>query len=297
MIVFGLFSVALVMSACLMLALPLFRHNRSDDLAERDELNKALYRQRLCELNAEIEEGVALEQDDLVSDLKQSLLDDVPVIDPGYSVGENGLGSPVRLFWSSAMVLIILSYGIYFSVGALPLVSHWQETRSSLNPLLEKLMSGQGESMTKAELQDMVLGLRTRLYETPDDADGWLLLGRIALSGQDLQTGGDAMRKAYKLAPENADIRLGYAQALMMTQNEADQNEGRDVLMGLLRDEVVDLRIYSMLAFDAYRRQEYRAAIQYWHVMQQLIGTEDSRYLMLQRSIDNARSRLKEKTE
>lgn len=294
MTVFWLLTILIVLFVCLMLAMPLFNQARFDAQAERDQLNKAFYRDRVSELHAEIDSGVASEQDDLLSDLKQSLLEDVPESNQHSGQYAARLISPMRVFLPSILVIAVFSYGIYASVGALPEVERWQQARNDLNPLLEKLMSGRGEELSETQMQDVVLGLRTRLHDTPDDAQGWLLLGRVALSGQDLQTGGDAMKKAYRLQPGDPDIRLGFAQALMMSRNDVDQAEGRTILQGLVQESYVDLRVYSMLAFDAYRRQEYRAAVQYWHIMQQMIGPDDERYTMLERSIASARTKMGE---
>lgn len=293
MTVFWLLTMLVVLFACLVLAIPLFSQVRSDAQAERDQLNKAFYRDRLSELNAEIDCGVASDQDGLLSDLKQSLLEDIPENEQHRGQGDIKLTSPVRLFFPSVLVIMAISYGIYASVGALPEVERWQQARNTLNPLLEKLMSGQGEELSEAQMQDVVLGLRTRLQDTPDDAQGWLLLGRVALSGQDLQTGGDAMKKAYQLQSDDPDIRLGFAQTLMMSSNDVDQAKGRTILQGLVQENYADLRVYSMLAFDAYRRQEFQTAVQYWHIMQQVIGPQDKRYTMLERSIASARNKIK----
>jgi hypothetical protein len=100
------------------------------------------------------------------------------------------------------------------------------------------------------------------------------------------------MNKAHELDPDDADVRLGYAQSLMMTENEAQQHQARSILIGLLQDDYVDLRVYSLLAFNAYQRASYEEAIRFWKTMQTLIGPEDSRYTMLDRSIQNAEKML-----
>ncbi|MCV6038295.1 hypothetical protein OFP00_34980, partial [Escherichia coli] len=48
------------------------------------------------------------------------------------------------------------------------------------------------------------------------------------------------------------------------------------------------------LAFDAFERKDYPAAIKYWSIMQQMIGPDDSRYESLSRSIDHARKQMGE---
>jgi hypothetical protein len=155
-------------------------------------------------------------------------------------------------------------------------------------------MAGSAEPMTEDEMQDLTLALRTRLHYQKDDATGWLLLGRIALANRDVTTATDAMEKAYRLTPNDADVKLGYAQALMMSQDEMDNNRARSLLTSLIQEEYVDLRVFSLLAFDAFEREDFPGAIRYWSIMQKMIGPEDSRYEMLSRSIESAKARMGE---
>ncbi len=141
-------------------------------------------------------------------------------------------------------------------------------------------------------MEDLTLALRTRLHYQPEDSAGWLLLGRIALANRDAETAVGAMKRAYDLAPQDPDARLGYAQSLMMSQDESEQRHARSILVGLLQDNYVDLRVYSLLAFDAFQQNQFEEAIRYWRTMQKLIGPEDSRYKMLERSIVNAEKQL-----
>ncbi|NMU84170.1 tetratricopeptide repeat protein, partial [Vibrio parahaemolyticus] len=138
------------------------------------------------------------------------------------------------------------------------------------------------------------LALRTRLHYQPEDSTGWLLLGRIALANRDVTTAIDAMEKSYRLEPKDPDVMLGYAQALMLSQEEMDQATARSLLGKLMQQDYVDLRVFSLLAFDAFERQDFPAAIKYWGIMQQMIGPEDSRYEMLSRSIESARKQMGE---
>ena len=63
-------------------------------------------------------------------------------------------------------------------------------------------------------------------------------------------------------------------------------------MIGLLQDDYVDLRVYSLLAFSSYQNGAYEEAIRFWQTMQKLIGPEDNRYSMLDRSIQNAEKML-----
>ncbi|ANQ22244.1 c-type cytochrome biogenesis protein CcmI [Vibrio natriegens] len=290
MTLFWISTVVLTLIACALVAMPLLKQKANNDEILRDELNKAFYKDRLSELQEETEEGLVESQEDLISDLKQSLLDDIPG-DKGHK--ETKI-SPIAVLVPSVVLTVVLSYGLYYQFGASQEVVRWQEVSANLPELSKKLMSSSSEPLSDQEMEDLTLALRTRLHYQPEDSTGWLLLGRIALANRDVTTAIDSMEKSYNLEPQDPDIMLGYAQALMLSQEEMDQNTARSLLGQLVQQDRVDLRVFSLLAFDAFERQDYPAAIKYWGVMQQMIGPEDSRYEMLSRSIDSARKQMGE---
>ncbi|MBE4591847.1 c-type cytochrome biogenesis protein CcmI [Vibrio navarrensis] len=290
MTLFWLSTVALSVLACVMIALPLIKRKENNDDILRDELNKALYKDRLSELQEETSEGLVVDQQELIADLKQSLLDDIP----SQRDKMQSRISSTAVIVPSVLLTIVLSYGLYIKFGAYQEVDAWHQVSANLPELSKKLMSSTAEPLRDEEMQDLTLALRTRLHYQPQDSTGWLLLGRIALANRDIGTAIDAMRKAYDIQPNDADVKLGYAQALMLSQDEMDQANARSILGELVQQDYVDLRVFSLLAFDAFERQDFAAAVKYWSIMQQMIGREDSRYEMLSRSIESAKQRLGE---
>ena len=289
MALFWIASIILVAISVVVIALPFIKRKSNNDAQLRDELNKAFYKDRLEELAEESDEGLVGNQQELIDDLKQSLLDDIPG-DTSSEVENNT--SSWSIIVPSALLVIGLSYGLYFKFGASDEVVQWQEVNANLPALSKKLMSPQGTALSDDEMQDLTLALRTRLHYQPDDSTGWLLLGRIALANRDVDTAIGAMKKAYNIEADNTDVMLGYAQALMLSQDDVDQDKARSLLGKLVQQDYVDLRVFSLLAFDAYERKDYSAAVRYWSIMQQMIGAEDSRYEMLSRSIENAQKQM-----
>lgn len=289
MTLFWIASVVLVVFSCILIALPIYRQKVNNDEALRDELNKAFYKDRLSELQEEAEEGLVEDQQDLIEDLKQSLLDDIPA----QKDNANGSSiSPMAVLIPSVIVVIVLSYGMYMKFGAHQEVQEWQQVTANLPALSKKLMAPEGAALSDDEMRDLTLALRTRLHYQPDDSTGWLLLGRIALANRDVDTAIGSMKKAYDLEPKDPDVMLGFAQALMLSQDDVEQDQARRILGELVKDDYVDLRVFSLLAFDAFERKDFPAAIRYWSVMQQMIGPQDSRYEMLSRSIENAEKQM-----
>ena len=289
MTLFWIASVVLVVFSCILIALPIYRQKVNNDEALRDELNKAFYKDRLSELQEEAEEGLVEDQQDLIEDLKQSLLDDIPAQKDHANARSI---SPMAVLIPSIIVVIVLSYGMYMKFGAHQEVQEWQQVTANLPALSKKLMAPEGVALSDDEMQDLTLALRTRLHYQPDDSTGWLLLGRIALANRDVDTAIGSMKKAYDLEPKDPDVMLGFAQALMLSQDDVEQDQARRILGELVKDDYVDLRVFSLLAFDAFERKDFPAAIRYWSVMQQMIGPQDSRYEMLSRSIENAQKQM-----
>ncbi len=288
MTLFWISTIILSLAAIFLIVLPFINKKANNDEMLRDELNKAFYKDRLVELEVEAEEGLVDNQQELIADLKQSLLDDVPAQQEMKKTQISTLGVVVP----SIILVVVVTYGMYFKFGALEKVQHWQEVSSNLPELSKKLMSSEGGALTDDELEDLTLALRTRLHYQPEDSTGWLLLGRIALANRDAETAKDSMERAYKLEPKNEDVQLGFAQALMLSPDEADQNQARLILSRLIQNDYVDLRVFSLLAFDAFERQDYPGAVKYWSIMQQMIGPQDSRYEMLSRSIESAQKKM-----
>lgn len=288
MMMFWISTLLLIAIAVAFTIIPFIQKRANNDEVLRDELNTAFYKDRLKELEEETAEGIVVDQQDLIADLKQTLLDDVPTQPKQQQESRLSLSMVIV---PSVLLVVGLSYALYAKFGSYQNIQSWQQVTTQLPELSKKLMSPQAE-LSDEEMKDLMLGLRTRLHYQPDDVTGWLLLGRIGLASRDLETAMGAMKKAYALDSEDPDVRFGYAQALMLSSDTLDQQEAKAVLLNLAQRGYADLRVYSLLAFDAFERSDFPSAIKYWSLMQQVIGPDDSRYEMLTRSIESARQKM-----
>lgn len=287
MTLFWIATLILIIVAISVLLVPMLAGRQFDDQASRDELNKAFYRERVAELQEEAEEGLVDNTGEMAVELQQSLLDDVP----GKNENTTSSVSPWMAL-PGIIVIIGLSLGLYMMKGNIGKVEQWHQISEQLPALSTRLLSETAEPMSDQEMSDLTLALRTRLQQTPDDAMGWLLLGRIGLANRDLQTSVGAMGKAYALEPNNTDVKLGYAQALMFTSDKTDQNKARELLREVIRTDHTNMRAMSLLAFDAFERGSYEEAIAAWSAMKSLLPEGDSRRQMLERSIAQAEAKL-----
>lgn len=288
MSLFWISTLALIFVGIAFIVLPLWKAKAQDDDARRDELNKAFYKDRLLELEEEDAEGLVNNQEELITELKQSLLDDIPAPEKAQ---QDSMDAKLFIL-PSILVFVAISYGFYFKFGNIDKIEKWHEVSERLPELSKQLMNPEGVSLSDSEMIDLTLGLRTKLYEEPNDAMGWLLLGRIGMANRDIDTSVGAMQKAYKLKPDDIEIKLGYAQSLMLSGDDAKAEQSKTLLRQVLRQDSTNLRALSLLAFSAFERQDYKGAVSAWKAMQMLIGPDDSRYEMLVRSIERAKSKM-----
>ncbi|MBL4830824.1 MAG: c-type cytochrome biogenesis protein CcmI [Aliivibrio sp.] len=289
MMLFWVSTLILIAIGAVIIIVPLWQAKSTDEDAQRDQLNKAFYKDRLAELEEESSEGLVSNQEEMIKELKQSLLDDIPQ-SKSSTITDS---SNARAFIVPALlVFVAVTYALYFKFGNLDKVEQWQDVAQRLPALSQKLMAPEGVELTEKEMVEIILSLRTKLHDQPNDAMGWLLLGRIGMANRDAETASGAMEKAYRLEPGNPDIQLGYAQAMMLSGDEDQANRARDMLRVVVSKDSTNLRALSLLAFDSFERGDYRGAIVAWSTMKKAIGPDDNRYEMLNRSIERAHSRM-----
>ncbi|AJR09523.1 c-type cytochrome biogenesis protein CcmI [Photobacterium gaetbulicola] len=286
MTMFWVISALLVLVAMVIFVVPMYKGKEQDEVASRDELNKAFFKDRMDELKEESSEGLVENKDELVVELQQSLLDDVPA-------GTEQKKTPVStaMLIPGLIVLVGVSFGMYMKVGSLDKVQAWNDTVARLPELSQRLMD-ESNPLSDQEMDDLTLALRTRLHSEPNDATGWLLLGRIGMANRDAETAQDAMARAYRLDPSNPEVMLSYGQTLMMIGDPAQSERARLLLRSVLRVDHTNIRALSLLAFDAFEAGNFQQAINYWNMMKQVIGADDPRADMLDRSIARAQSQL-----
>ncbi|HIF9211039.1 TPA: c-type cytochrome biogenesis protein CcmI [Photobacterium damselae] len=290
MILFWLLTAVIVLFCGAIFVYPMLSHKEIDDVANRDELNKAFYKERVDELAHEAEEGLVEDQQELVAELQQSLLDDIPAQEE-----EKKSKVSLAMLLPGFILLVGISYGMYFALGGIQKVEAWHKTIDRLPELTQRLMSEQaGEPLSDQDMSDLTLGLRTRLHDHPNDAQGWYLLGRIAMSNRDADTAKSAMKRAYDLDPNNTEYQLGYAQTLMLIDNgnPGSVDYARQLLRHVIKQDHTNMTAMSLLAFDAFEHKEYEQAISYWSMMKALSGSDESRVAMLDRSIARAQAML-----
>jgi cytochrome c-type biogenesis protein CcmI len=285
MTAFWIVIAALLVLASLALILPLWRGEGRQSIS-RSALNKQLYRQRLLEIGEEREQGILAEESESLVELQRSLLDDIPDVEQSARGGKSLIWIP------GVLVLVVVSLGLYYQLGAWREVSRWQDASSRLGELSNRILVERDSEVTEQDLLDFTLGLRTRLKEEPNDYRGWLLLGRLTLDGNDPEMAREALERAYSLAPQKAMVAVPYAQALMMTGEEARADQ---LLQAAIAQDPANIEARSVHAFMALQKEDFQTALVRWRAMLPLLEKGSTRHAMVERSIEYAEQQLRQR--
>ncbi|WDL81381.1 c-type cytochrome biogenesis protein CcmI [Aeromonas bestiarum] len=285
MTAFWIVIAALLVLVSLALVLPLWRGEGKQSIS-RSALNKQLYRQRLLEIGEEREQGILAEEPDSLVELQRSLLDDIP------DVEQTARGGKSLIWIPGVLVLVVVSLGLYYQLGSWREVQRWQDANSRLSELSNRILVERDALVTEQDLMDFMLGLRTRLKDEPNDYRGWLLLGRLSLDGNDPEMAREALERAYALAPQKAMVAVPYAQALMMTGDDAQADE---LLRSAIALDPANIEARSVYAFMALQKEDFKTALLRWREMLPLMEKGSTRYAMVERSIDYAEQQLKQR--
>ena len=258
---------------------------RQASSGDRDRLNTDFYQQRLRELARDEEEGVVSERPEMVRELQQTLLTDVP--------NERAARIHHSSRWvllPGLIVLVLVSVGFYLKTGGLAQLAGWVSVQQEYPQLRARVMDPKAAPLTMEELARLQLGLRTSLQDDPQNLNDWTMLGRLGMVLNNATNASQAFERALQLAPNNLELQQDYAEVLTRSSDPQDNRQANVMLKDLLKRDHSNVRTLSLLAFNAFEQQQYDQAIGAWQVMLKLLPAGDKRISMIERSIEQAKT-------
>jgi cytochrome c-type biogenesis protein CcmH len=114
------------------------------------------------------------------------------------------------------------------------------------------------------QVASMVDRLAQRLKDQPQDAEGWAMLARsYSVLGRHPEAL-KAYEKAIALRKGDANLLADYADSLAVQNNRVLAGEPLKLVVRALQLEPRNLKALSMAGSEAFDRQDYKQAIQYW---------------------------------
>lgn len=261
-----------------------WRQRQASD-SDRDRLNTDFYHHRLRELEEDEAQGVIGERATMVSELQQTLLNDIPQQPAAASRASSRL-----VLLPGVAALIVVSFGMYLKSGGLAQVASWMQVQQDYPALRARVMDPQAKPLTMEELARLQLGLRTALQSDPANLNDWTMLGRLGMVLNNAASASQAFERALQLAPNNLALKQDYAEVLTRSSDPQDNRQAGLMLSDMLKEDGNNLRTLGLLAFNAYEQQQYDQAIGAWQTMLKQIPADDRRRAMIERSIEQAKT-------
>jgi cytochrome c-type biogenesis protein CcmI len=248
--------------------------------------NKSVIKQRLDELLTEQEHGLLSDTDRLQSEkeLKLTLLDEVKET-------QNSNNSVNMAFVVGALVSIFVGIAVYWYANQIQPVNHWLSVKSQTSELGQRMLKGD-ETLDLQDMQDFALGLRSKLVDTPDDAVGWMLLGRVSGSINRIDTAIQAFEKSLQYDPKNIGTLSSYAQALLMTGQQEQVLKAKRVLLHILELEPDNTNAMGVLAIVASELGDKPLALENWQRLVAFIPQSDPNYSSVNQRISQLQAEL-----
>jgi cytochrome c-type biogenesis protein CcmH len=196
---FLLIASVLILIAFFLILPPLWR-NQAIQATDLDQRNILIARHRMAELKENRRSGglSQAQYEEQLADLEQALSDDLDI---------NSHESPVKsqgkwVVYVLVLGIPLLAGSLYLTLGNSQAISHSAE------------MAVDPDTLKLAEINRMVNGLAEKMKANPDDAQGWLMLGRSYKVLEQYPKAVDAFDHAYRLLGDQAEVMLLYADTL-----------------------------------------------------------------------------------
>ncbi|MBT0585069.1 c-type cytochrome biogenesis protein CcmI [Alteromonas oceanisediminis] len=207
--------------------------------------NAQIVKQRLAELDKEVDQGLISESDkqSAITELKLALVEE------SGSTNDRATGTAAAPLIIGFIVAMGIGGAVYSQSNYLSEVQQMVSARESIAELSQKLLAvvENGADISPQELQSLSLAIRQRLRETPTDTQAWLNLGRLYMSIGFAEQSLQAFERAFNLAPEDTAMRLNFAQALMLSGEEDNLQRAKRLLQFELKQQPNNDNIMLML--------------------------------------------------
>lgn len=270
MTAFVIASVALALLALVFLLFPMFR--RSRDAAGSHPQRKAL--------KDAFDAGVLTQAE---YEAKLAALPAPASADTASSGGR----SAKLVVWAIVVALPLAAFGLYRAIGRPDALT--QPSR----PVAAMPQAPANGAKPSMDMNAAIDSLSAKLAKNPNDADGWLLLGRAYESVGRNEEGRKALQKAYELAPDKPAIEIAYAESLALTSpTRRIDGKSLEMIRHAMKSDPQNQDGLWLLGMSDYQNGRYAEAIASWEKIRAQLGPDSDVMESVTSMIDDAKAHL-----
>jgi cytochrome c-type biogenesis protein CcmH len=269
---FFLIASCLVLIALALILPPLWRKDivaKSTIPEDQDQRNIIIARQRLAELKEQLQSG-ALSQaqyDEQFAELELALSDDLDIKSHISAATPPGRW----VVYIVALAIPLMAGSLYWTLGNVEAISHSEEMAAA-NP----------QAPTPADISKMVSGLAERLKKNPDDAQGWLMLGRSYKYMEQFPKSVEAFANAYRLLGDKPEVMLQYAEAIAFASNKNLTGKPAELINKALAIEPENLNALWLGGMLKAQQKDSQGAVKLWRKLAGLLPPGSDEQIQIQ---------------
>jgi cytochrome c-type biogenesis protein CcmH len=145
-------------------------------------------------------------------------------------------------------------------------------------------------AVTVQQLETLVERLAARLRESPDDVEGWKLLGRSYGALGRFPESAEAYARAAARDPRDAQLLADFADVLAMAQGQRLEGEPEKLIARALELDPNNLKALALAGTAAYARKDYAAAAAQWEKMLPLVAPDSEDARAIRSNVQEARA-------
>ena len=268
-------AAVLLLLAIAILMRPLLKAGARTGVA-REKANFEIYRDQFAELENDLKSGVlgAGQFDQAKADIERRVLEEAARPTEGVTGARRGRGTPIAV----GILVPVTAVLLYLQFGTLEGVD------------VTRHAAGDVSSISPGHFQEMTEKLAARMRENPNDAEGWMMLGRAYRTMERFDEAVDALRKAVALNPGNAELLADLAEALALRNGRTLAGEPTKLLARALKLDPDNDKILALSGSAAFERKDYKAAIRHWEALLKRPGVSGELAQALSAGIEEART-------
>ncbi|MDO9096003.1 MAG: tetratricopeptide repeat protein [Rubrivivax sp.] len=212
-----------------------------------------------------------------------------PLLPPQVLQQATSTARPSRVLYLCLGVLVVgLAGAGYLYTGAPQVVGKTSDqVVAELRASAPGASAETGQAHTREQVEAMVVQLAERMQGRPDDAEGWLMLGRAQMMLGRMPEALLAYERLVKLRPDDANTLVDYADALAVNNGRTLEGEPLRLIERALKLEPDNLKALMLAGTAAFDREDHAVAVRYWDRVVS-IGPADQEFVQMARDGANA---------
>lgn len=286
MTVFWIVATLFLLGALLLTVPPLLRGAPAAEVGSRGA-NLAAHRDQLREAERDLADDLITPErfDQTRAEIERRVLEDTGVPTVGPLVMHPARRSAIAL----ALLIPICSVLTYLALGH-PDAAAPQAPPSAAVATAAGASAGARHNVTPEQIEKMVTALAERLKADPNNAEGWLMLGRSYMALGRYRDAAIAMRRASELMPDNPSLLADLADVVGMTQGKRLAGEPARLVQRALDLDPRHVKTLALAGSVAFEAKDYAAARGYWERLVAVLPTDSPMLRSVRGSIVEATS-------